>query len=83
MIIPINIRARNHWVLAVINLNKKNTVIYDSIEMDTLRPPQPEAHAHLRAWLTREHQERKIPFDAQDWKDVRGNKRRNKATKRV
>ncbi len=72
MIIPINIRARNHWVLAVINLNKKNTVIYDSINTDALRPPQPEAHAHLKEWLTREHQERKIPFDAQVWKAVRG-----------
>jgi Ulp1 family protease len=72
MIIPINIRTRNHWVLAVINLNKRNTVIYDSIETDVLRPAHPEVHVYLRTWLTREHQERKIPFDAQDWKDVRG-----------
>ncbi len=66
MIIPINIPARNHWVLTVIDFKKKNTVIYDSIETDTLRPDHPEIHEHLRTWLTREHQVRTIPFEAQD-----------------
>jgi hypothetical protein len=72
MIIPINIRTRKHWVLAVIDFNNKNTVIYDSLETDSLRPAHPEVHAHLMVWLTREHQDRRIPFDTQDWKSVRG-----------
>jgi Ulp1 family protease len=72
MIIPINIPARNHWVLTVIDLKQKKTVTYDSFETDTLRPTHPEIHAHLLPWLTREQQVRGIPFDSQDWKDVRG-----------
>jgi Ulp1 family protease len=75
LIIPINIPIRNHWVLAFIDFKKKNTVIYDSIETDTLRPDHPEIHAHLLSWLTREHQARNTPFDAQDWKTVRGQQR--------
>ncbi len=72
MIIPINIRSRKHWVLAVIDFNNKNKVIYDSLETDSLRPAHPEVHTHLMSWLTREHQDRRIPFDTQDWKSARG-----------
>ncbi len=72
MIIPINIPARKHWILAVIDFRKKNTVTYDSIETDSLRPAHPEVHDHLLTWLTREHQDRSIPFDTRDWKDIRG-----------
>jgi Ulp1 family protease len=72
MIIPVNIPARNHWVLAVLDFKKKNTVIYDSIERDITRPAHPEIHAHLIAWLTQEHQGRNIPFDVKDWEAIRG-----------
>jgi Ulp1 family protease len=72
MIIPINTSARNHWILAVIDFRKKNTVTYDSIETDSLRPDHPEVHEYLLTWLTREHQDRSIPFDTRDWKVIRG-----------
>ena len=63
MIIPINIPARDHWVLAVIDFKKKQTVIYDSIETDDIRSVHPEIHVHLLVWLTREHQVRNISFE--------------------
>jgi hypothetical protein len=72
MIIPINIPARDHWVLAVIDFRKKQTTIYDSIETDITRSDHPEIHVHLLAWLTREHQAWNIPFDTQDWEATQG-----------
>jgi len=72
MLIPIHIQVRKHFILAVVDFNKKNTVIYDSLEQDALRPGHPEVHAHLMTWLTRKHQERSMFFDAQVWKAVRG-----------
>ena len=81
MIIPINIPGRNHWVLAVINFNTKNTVIYDSFEMNTLRPAHPEIHQHLLSWLTREHRDRGTPFNAQDWTVIRGQQTTQQGTR--
>jgi Ulp1 family protease len=72
MIIPINILTRDHWVLAVIDLIKKTTVIYDSLELNAQRPAHPEIHLHLLTWLTGEHQVREIPFNTQDWTVIRG-----------
>jgi hypothetical protein len=52
----------------------QNTAIYDSFDLDTtrntLRPAHPEMHRHLLTWLTREHQVRKTPFNAQDWTTI-------------
>ena len=49
MIIPIHVPARDHWILAVIDFEKKKTTIYDSIEKDITRSAHPEIHAYLMA----------------------------------
>jgi Ulp1 family protease len=49
MIIPVHVRARDHWILAVIDFKEKKTVVYDSIEGDITRPVHPEIHEHLMA----------------------------------
>jgi hypothetical protein len=67
MIIPIHVPTRDHWILAVIDFKNKKTMIYDSIERDSTQPAHPEIHAHLKAWMTREHQARSIPFDVKEW----------------
>jgi hypothetical protein len=72
MIIPIQVRARDHWILAVIDFKKKKTAIYDSVDRDTTRSAHPEIHEHLMTWLTQEHHSRDIPFDITDWEAIRG-----------
>ncbi len=72
MIIPVHVRARDHWILAVIDFQKKKTAIYDSVEMDISRPAHPEIHEHLMSWLTQEQQAEGIPFDVKDWEAIQG-----------
>jgi Ulp1 family protease len=71
MIIPINVPTRDHWILAVIDLKKRKTTIYDSAEQDTTRPAHPEIHKHLMAWLMQEHLARNLPFNAKEWEAIR------------
>jgi hypothetical protein len=85
MIIPINIPARDHWVLAVIDFKRKQTAIYDSIETDIIRPAHPEIHVHLLAWLTW-HGNNKFgtfPLTQRTGKRDGVNRHRNKATKKA
>ena len=74
ILIPVHIPRRTHWVLAVIDLNKKCTVVYDSFEQDTTRntllPTHPEIHKNLLAWLVCVHQDQKSLFHPQDWKAI-------------
>ena len=70
-LIPINVPARDHWILAVIDFEKKKTMVYDSIERDFTQTAHLEIHAHLMAWLMQEHQTRAIPFDGKDWEAIR------------
>jgi len=72
MLIPIHVPARDHWILAVIDLKNKKTMVYDSIEGDITRTTHPEIHEHLMAWLRQEHQARIIPFDVKEWEAIRG-----------
>ena len=81
MIIPINVTATDHWVLTFMDFVKKITVVYDSYELNDQQPAHPEMHLHLLAWLMREHQVWRIPFDAQDWTAVRGQRTPQQGTR--